>query len=119
MNPWLEDCEDGAHSFLNHVKRRITDANRFKSALNKYPDLMNGLNFPETDEDIVTSLIMRYLHARIFQSVLYGAMPRSVQTIGFIENHMRASVEPKRGMYKQPWRPACVKSKTANTSNCT
>ncbi|KAH7250090.1 uncharacterized protein BKA55DRAFT_594251 [Fusarium redolens] len=79
MNPWLEDCEDGAHAFLNHVKRRITDANRFKSALNKYPDLMNGLNFPETDEDIVTSLIMRYLHARIFQSVLYGAMPRSPQ----------------------------------------
>ncbi|KAI7766165.1 hypothetical protein LZL87_001278 [Fusarium oxysporum] len=118
MNPWLEDCDDDTHAFLTHAKRRIADANRFKSVLEKYPDLMNGLNFPETDEDIVTSVIMRYLHARIFQPVLYDVIPRSVQTISFIENHMRASVEPKRGMYKQPWRPVCVKFETVNTSHC-
>ncbi|KAJ0151696.1 4-hydroxyphenylpyruvate dioxygenase [Fusarium oxysporum f. sp. albedinis] len=72
VNPWLEDCDDDAHAFLTHAKRRKADANRFKS----------------TDEDIVTSVIIRYLHARVFQSVLYDAITRSVQTISFVENHM-------------------------------
>ncbi|KAF5714204.1 hypothetical protein FMUND_7534 [Fusarium mundagurra] len=99
MNPWLEDCGDDAHTFLTHTRRRIVDADRFKRILREYPDLMNGLNFPETDEDIVTSVILRYLHVRVFQSVLYDAIPRSAQTISFIENHMRASVEPKRNHF--------------------
>ncbi|KAF5533100.1 hypothetical protein FMEXI_12020 [Fusarium mexicanum] len=96
MNPWMEDCDDDAHAFLTHAKRHIADGDRFERILRKYSDLMNGLNFPETDEDIVTSVILRYLHVRVFQSVLYDAIPRSVQAIAFIENHMRASVEPKR-----------------------
>ncbi|WKT40659.1 hypothetical protein QSH57_005465 [Fusarium oxysporum f. sp. vasinfectum] len=72
VNPWLEDCDDDAHAFLTHAKRRKADANGFK----------------KTDEDIVTSVIIRYLHARVFQSVLYDAITRSVQTISFVENHM-------------------------------
>ncbi|KAK2482691.1 hypothetical protein H9L39_04483 [Fusarium oxysporum f. sp. albedinis] len=30
VNPWLEDCDDDAHAFLTHAKRRKADANRFK-----------------------------------------------------------------------------------------
>ncbi|KAF5247946.1 hypothetical protein FANTH_6227 [Fusarium anthophilum] len=30
MNPWMEDCDDDAHAFLIHAKRRIADADRFK-----------------------------------------------------------------------------------------
>ncbi|KAI1010839.1 hypothetical protein LB503_005187 [Fusarium chuoi] len=117
MKTWLEDCDDDAHDFLTHAKRRILDANRLTRFLRKYPDLMNDLNFPATDEDIVTSVIMRHLHVKVFQSILYDAIPHSVQTINFIENHMRAaSVEPNRGMSKQPWRPACIKLETATTS---
>ncbi|KAF4424472.1 hypothetical protein FACUT_10326 [Fusarium acutatum] len=102
MNPWLEDCDDDARAFLTHAKRRIVDADRFKRILRKYPDLMNGLDFPEADEDIIISVILRYLHVRAFQSLLYDAIPRSVQTISFIENHMRASVEPKRDVNSLP-----------------
>ncbi|RKK25781.1 hypothetical protein BFJ65_g3682 [Fusarium oxysporum f. sp. cepae] len=35
VNPWLEDCDDDAHAFLTHAKRRKADANRFKSVLKK------------------------------------------------------------------------------------
>ncbi|KAF5529374.1 hypothetical protein FNAPI_4184 [Fusarium napiforme] len=98
INPWLEDCGDDAHAFFTHVKKRILDADRFKRILREYPDLMNGLNFSEPDKTIVRSVILRYLNVRVFQSVLYDAILRSVQTISSIENHMRASVEPKRGI---------------------
>jgi hypothetical protein len=35
VNPWLEDCDDDAHAFLTHAKRRKADANGFKSVLKK------------------------------------------------------------------------------------
>ncbi|KLP01733.1 uncharacterized protein Y057_583 [Fusarium fujikuroi] len=78
MKAWLEDCDDDAHAFLTHAKRHILDADRLARFLKKYPDLIDGLNFPETDEDIVTSVIMRHLHVRVFQSFLYDAIPHSI-----------------------------------------
>ncbi|KAF5969889.1 hypothetical protein FBULB1_9944 [Fusarium bulbicola] len=33
MNPWMEDCDDDAHAFLIHAKRRIADADRFERTL--------------------------------------------------------------------------------------
>ncbi|KAF9762170.1 hypothetical protein IL306_003547 [Fusarium sp. DS 682] len=98
MSQWM-DCDDGLDVLLSHAKKRKTDVNRFKSVLGRYPDLIYGSNFPETDEDIITSVVMRYLHDNIFQPVLYGGIPRYVHTITNIENLMRASVEPKRDLF--------------------
>jgi hypothetical protein len=97
MDPWLEDYKDGVEALMNNAKKRAVDANRFRKVLYQYPDLTNGSMFPETDEDIIASVIMRFLHDKIFQSVLYGSIPRYVELISFIENQMQASVEPKRG----------------------
>ncbi|KAM0343651.1 hypothetical protein ACHAPU_008403 [Fusarium lateritium] len=99
MDPWLEDYKDGVEALLSNAKKRAVDANRFKKILHQYPDLLNGSTFPETDEDIITSVIMRFLHDNIFQSVLYGVIPRYVDVISFIETQMQASVEPKRDLF--------------------
>ncbi|KAM0249120.1 hypothetical protein ACHAP5_003060 [Fusarium lateritium] len=99
MDPWLEDYKDGVEALMNNAKKRAVDANRFRKILYQYPDLTNGSMFPETDEDIIASIIMRFLHDNIFQSVLYGSIPRYVELISFIENQMQASVEPKRDLF--------------------
>ncbi|KAF4339986.1 hypothetical protein FBEOM_6070 [Fusarium beomiforme] len=98
MSQWMDGGDD-VDAFLNHAKKCKADVSSFKSVLDQYPDLIHGFNFPETDEDIITSVIMRYLHDKIFQSVLYGFAPRSVQTITSIENLMHVSVKPKRDLF--------------------
>jgi predicted nuclease with TOPRIM domain len=99
MDPWLDDHREGVDALLSNAKRRAVDATRFKHLLYQYPDLIHGASFPETDEDIITSVIMRYLHDHIFQTVLYGMIARYVEVISFIEKEMQMSVEPKRGMF--------------------
>lgn len=99
MDPWLDDYQEGVEALFNNVKKRSVDFVRFKNLLYQYPDLLHGASFPETDEDIITSVIMRYLHDHIFQTVLYGTITRYVEVISFIEKEMQMSVEPKRGMF--------------------
>ncbi|KAG8669584.1 hypothetical protein FPOAC2_08918 [Fusarium poae] len=99
MATWLDDHQEGADALLSNVKRRAVDATRFKHLLYQYPDLIHGASFPETDEDIITSVIMRYLHDHIFQTVLYGTIARYVEVISFIEKEMQMSVEPKRDLF--------------------
>ncbi|KAM0381211.1 hypothetical protein ACHAPY_005414 [Fusarium culmorum] len=99
MDPWLDDHQEGVDSLLSNAKKRAVDATRFKHILYQYPDLLHGASFPETDEDIITSVIMRYLHDHIFQTVLYGMISRYVEVISFIEKEMQMSVEPKRDLF--------------------
>ncbi|KAF4461316.1 hypothetical protein FALBO_11891 [Fusarium albosuccineum] len=110
MDPWLEDHDEGVEAMLAAARKRVTEANKFKRVLHQYPDLVHGSGFPETDEDIVTSIIMRFLHDNIFQTVLYGAIHNYVEVVSFIENNMQASVEPKRDLFS-------VRSWTAEAYN--
>lgn len=100
MQPYLDDHEEGIETVLAIARKRTTDANKFKRVLHQYPDLVHGSMFPETDEDIVTSLIMRYMYDNIFQSIIYGSIQHYVEVISFLENNMQMSVEPKRGMFR-------------------
>ncbi|KAF5021425.1 hypothetical protein F66182_6519 [Fusarium sp. NRRL 66182] len=99
MDPWLENHDEGVEAMRTSAKKRLVDANRFKRVLHQYPDLVHGCSFPETDEDVITSVIVRFLHDNIFQSVLYGAIHHHAEVISFIENQMQASVEPKRDLF--------------------
>ncbi|KAM5351867.1 hypothetical protein ACJ41O_004590 [Fusarium nematophilum] len=110
MEPYLEDHTEGVDSIMAAARKRSTDASKFKRVLNLYPDLLHASSFPETDEDILTSLIMRFLHDNIFQTVLYGSIHHYVEVVSFIENHMQASVEPKRDLFS-------VRSWTAEAYN--
>ncbi|RGP62003.1 hypothetical protein FLONG3_10373 [Fusarium longipes] len=99
MDPWLDEDQEGFDALINNARKRAVDATRFKNVMYQYPDLIHGASFPETDEDIITSVIMRYLHDHIFQTVLYGTITRYVEVISFIEKEMQMSVEPKRDLF--------------------
>ncbi|KAF4980602.1 hypothetical protein FZEAL_3415 [Fusarium zealandicum] len=110
MDPWLKNHHEGLEAMSATARKRSADVNRFKKVLHQYPDLVHGLYFPETDEDIIMSMILRYLHDNIFQTVLYGSIHHYVEIVSFIENHMQASVEPKRDLFS-------VRSWTAEAYN--
>lgn len=112
MEKWTEDYEEGLEGVMTIARKRPSDATRFKRTLHQYPDLVHGSMFPETDEDIIASIIMRFLHDHIFQSILYGSIQNYVEVVSFIENHMQMSVEPKRGMFSlsQRNRDLCSRS---------
>lgn len=99
MDPWLEDHAEGVEGVLTIARKRTADANKFKRTLHQYPDLVHASSFPETDEDIIASIILRYLHDNIFQAILYSDIPKYTEVVSFIENSMQMSVEPKRGMF--------------------
>ncbi|RSL97623.1 hypothetical protein CDV31_012949 [Fusarium ambrosium] len=110
MDPWLEDHKEGVDTLMSQSRKRAPEANKFKRVLHQYPDLVHASLFPETDEDILASMILRYLHDNIFQAVLYGAIHNYVEVVSFIENVMQMSVEPKRDLFS-------VRSWTAEAYN--
>lgn len=99
MEPFVDDYEVGVTEIMTMARKRPIEAARFKKTLKQYPDLVNGSGYPETDEDIVVAVIMRYLHDHIFQKILYGEVQNYTQMISFLENNMQSVVEPKRGKF--------------------
>ncbi|KAI5467020.1 hypothetical protein BGZ63DRAFT_346918 [Mariannaea sp. PMI_226] len=99
MEPWLEDPTEGVEAMMNAARKRGAETSKFKRILQQYPDLVHACQFPETDEDIVASIIMRYLYDNIFQVILYNDIPKYTEIVSFIENHMQMSVEPKRDLF--------------------
>jgi hypothetical protein len=97
MDPWLDDYEAGVEALATHARKNSGEAAKFKRILHKYPDLVHGSMFPETDEDIIVAIIMRFLNDHIFQKVLYGSAAEYTGMVSFIEAQMQSAVEPKRG----------------------
>lgn len=97
MEPWLDDYEAGIEALATSVRKQSGEASKFKKALHKHPDLVHACLFPETDEDIIAGIIMRFLNDHIFQKVLYGSAQNYTEMVSFIETQMQTSVEPKRG----------------------
>lgn len=97
MEPWLDDYEAGVEALAIAARKQSGEVAKFKRTLHKYPDLVHGSLFPETDEDIIAAIIMRFLNDHIFQKVLYGSAQSYTEILSFIETQMQSSVEPKRG----------------------
>ncbi|KAL6787810.1 hypothetical protein J3E68DRAFT_417200 [Trichoderma sp. SZMC 28012] len=99
MEPWLDDYEAGIEALATSVRKQSGEASKFKKALHKHPDLVHACLFPETDEDIIAGIIMRFLNDHIFQKVLYGSAQNYTEMVSFIETQMQTSVEPKRDLF--------------------
>jgi hypothetical protein len=103
MAPFLENPIKGAEEILTVARKRPNEAARFRKTLQQYPDLIQGSMYPETDEDIVAAVIMRFVHDKIFQKILYGSVQDYTRCISVIEHQMQINVEPKRGpTHRQP-----------------
>ncbi|KAK0389790.1 hypothetical protein NLU13_3363 [Sarocladium strictum] len=99
MSPYLEDHEKGTRQVLSWAKKNPAETMQFKKSLQAQPDLVHACMFPETDEDIVFSLVLRYLHDTIFQKILYGVLEHYTDVLSLVETHMQTSVEPKRDLF--------------------
>ncbi|TFA99437.1 hypothetical protein CCMA1212_008747 [Trichoderma ghanense] len=99
MDPWLDDYEAGIEALATSARKQSGEAAKFRKTLQKYPDLVHGCMFPETDEDIIVAIIMRYLNDHIFQKVLYGSAQQYTEMVSFIETQMQTAVEPKRDLF--------------------
>jgi len=97
MGFWLDDYEAGVEALATHARKNSGEVTKFKKVVHKYPDLIHGCMFPETDEDIIVAIIMRFLNDHIFQKVLYGSAATYTEMVSFIETQMQTAVEPKRG----------------------
>ncbi|UKZ51428.1 hypothetical protein TrVGV298_005188 [Trichoderma virens] len=99
MEPWLDDYEAGIEALSTSARKQSGEVVKFKKALHKHPDLVHACFFPETDEDIIAAIIMRFLNDHIFQKVLYGSAQNYTEMVSFIETQMQTSVEPKRDLF--------------------
>lgn len=97
MEPLLDDMEAGAQEVLNIARKRTMDLAKFKKSVHKYPDLVHASTVPDTDEDAIVGIILRFLHDNIFQRILYGALDAYTDILSAVENLMQTAVEPKRG----------------------
>ncbi|KAJ0148140.1 hypothetical protein CTA2_723 [Colletotrichum tanaceti] len=99
MDPLLDDHDRGIEDVLTQARRKPSDALKLKRTVNIYPDLLTASTFPETDEDIVVAIIMRFLNENIFQTVLYGSLANCVEVISSVETLLQNHVEPKRDLF--------------------
>ncbi|OBR06426.1 hypothetical protein CH63R_10546 [Colletotrichum higginsianum IMI 349063] len=99
MDPLLDDHNRGIEDVLIQARRKPSEALRLKRTVNMYPDLFTASTFPETDEDIIVSIIMRFLNENIFQKVLYGSVDNCVGVISSVETALQNHVEPKRDLF--------------------
>ena len=97
LDPLLEEHEAGVESIMSAARKRPVDGARFRKTLQSQPDLVNACTYPEVDEDILAAVILRFVHDRIFQKILYGSIHSYVEMISFVESMMQTEVEPKRG----------------------
>ncbi|EGY16491.1 uncharacterized protein VDAG_07655 [Verticillium dahliae VdLs.17] len=98
MSPWLDHHQESLEIILNGLRHRPGEAAMIKHALSKSADLVHATKYPDTDEDVVISLILRHLNDHIFQKTLYGIFPDQIRLLQAIERAMQAT-EPKRDLF--------------------
>jgi chromosome segregation ATPase len=96
IEPILDD-DDKIDEALAVAKKKPHEAMSLKHKLHSDADLAFGCMFPDTDIDILITIVMRFLQDRIFQKVLFETIPHAVEVLSYIESSMQTNVEPKRG----------------------
>ena len=99
MKPWLEDQDNGTKKPPKRFSQRPEVLKRFQAAFRHQLDLVNASYYPETDEDILSALILRYLWDNVIETNLYGCIPNYINHLEVIESSLMTTVEPKRGEY--------------------
>ncbi|KXH56693.1 hypothetical protein CSAL01_10934 [Colletotrichum salicis] len=99
MDPYLDDHEKGVEDLIMTARRRPSDALKLKQVIHLYPDLVRGAVFPETDEDVVVAIIIRFINDNIFQKIMYGSIANYVEVLSFVETALQNHVDPKRDLF--------------------
>jgi hypothetical protein len=95
----IVDDEDNFQHALGRARKSPEDVAKLRRFIGNHPDLIHGCFYPETDVDILISVVLRYLNDNIFQKGLPGAVQHLGEAISQIEGSMQSYVEPKRGEF--------------------
>lgn len=82
---------------LAAAKSKPKDITQLQTYMRRHPDLDKARQFPGTDLDILTAVVVRMVYDEIFQKCLFGDMRRRAELITSIEASMRCDSMPKRG----------------------
>lgn len=88
--------------FVSAAKKHPNDISKLRKFILSHGDLVHGCFFPDTDIDILTAIVLRFVYDNIFQKVLFGELRNSGEVVTSIEAAMQTSVEPKRGESSSP-----------------
>lgn len=97
MLKFAEPIVDNPEEFVSTAKKRHNDIIKLRKYIAIHGDLVHGTLYPDTDIDVLTAIVLRYVHDSIFQMVLFGDMRGTGDVITSIEVSMQNNVEPKRG----------------------
>lgn len=95
----IVDDEDNFQLAIARARRNPEDVTKLRRFIGNHPDLIHGCLYPETDVDILISVVLRYLNDNIFQKGLPGAVRHLGEAVSQIEGSMQSYVEPKRGEF--------------------
>lgn len=88
--------------FVSAAKKHPHDISRLRKFMLSHGDLVHGALYPDTDIDILTAIVLRYVHDNIFQKVLFRGLRNTGEVVTYIEASMQTNVEPKRGESASP-----------------
>lgn len=91
------DNPNRRESFISAAKKQPNDIAKLKKFMMNHGELVHGSLFPDTDIDVLTAIVLRFVHDNIFQKVLFGDLRNPGEVITSIEASMQTNVEPKRG----------------------
>jgi len=95
-DPIIDDEANLQHA-IARAKKAPEDVAKLRTCIGNHPDLIHGCLYPETDVDIMISIVLRHLNDNIFQKGVPGNVRQLGEAVGQIEASMQSHVEPKRG----------------------
>ncbi|KAI0125115.1 hypothetical protein BJ170DRAFT_488820 [Xylariales sp. AK1849] len=119
VEKWLTpvfDDDDCCSEVLVNIHKNILRSAGIRSMMNSQPDLLRASHFPDTDQDVVVGMIMRFLHHEVFSKVLYDTCPNHIDILQQIEDSMRTNVQPRRDIFAvRNWRAEAFNSLVNHT----
>lgn len=94
MEPWIFDEADNVLQRLLRPEAG-PDIENFRGALRKHRDLWYASEVPETKEDILVSIVLRFLRERVLLCDL-SAFSHHVRLIKYAEGALQSHVTPNR-----------------------
>lgn len=101
VDPVIDD-EDNFQHAVDRVRKNPDDVAKLRAFVANHPDLIHGCLYPETDVDILISIVLRYLNDYIFQKGVPQGVRPLAEAISHIEGSMQSYIAPKRGNIMLP-----------------
>ncbi|KAH9992870.1 hypothetical protein F4779DRAFT_637505 [Xylariaceae sp. FL0662B] len=100
VSEWIEPVlTDGPRrSAVIKTANDVHKIRPLRTMMTDHPDLIVASCYSGTDTDVVIALIMRWLHAEIFSTDLYGVLPNAVGVLTGVQRNLEAYAHPPRDL---------------------